>query len=337
MQVAGHFNNTLGFCIVTYNRSEYLKIFLTSLVNQAKKFNLPIYISDNNSTDSTVSVIREFQLHYNHIFLNVNSQNEGFYRNLIKAMSMADTEYIWIMDDDDVVNEGAVELILDNLKRSPDFLVLNSSDCNSDMEVKNGKIISCEEDQYYQKGQHSKLLLDMKNNGYFGIMISMVMKRSIVGNILAEMGQPNYKYFGNLYLPTIMFYRSIVNREGFFLCHPMVLRRPNMRTEEYAKFEREESALKWFTGDRYIALNALVEYGYEENIVKHILKSSLINHIFNALIIKYAQKEKMVIIGELRNYRLMPLPEKIVYAIFDIAPTFLVINLRRILQVARKM
>ena len=333
MSISGNLNRTLGFCITTYNRSEYLKIFLTSLVDQAKKFNLPINISDNDSTDSTVSVIKEFQLHYDHIFLNINSRNEGFYRNLIKVMNMADTEYIWIMDDDNIVNEGSVELILESLKKGPDFLVLNSSDCNSDMIVDQYKIINCEEDKHYRKGQHSKLLLDMKSNGYFGIMISMVMKRSIVENILAEMGQQNYKYFGNIYLPAIMFYRSIVNKEGFFLCHPMVLRRPNMRTEKYAKFEKGESALKWFTGDRYIALSALVEYGYEENIVKQVLKPSLVNHVFNAILIKYAQREKMVMISDLKNYRLMPSSEKLVYAIFDIAPLFLVEILRKILYV----
>lgn len=148
----------------------------------------------------------------------------------------------------------------------------------------------------------------------------MVLRRSIFADFLIEISQPKYKYFGNIYIPLIIFYRSIIDKCGMFVCEPLIMRRPNMRSENYAKFEKDESALKWFTGDRYVALSALVEYGYDEKVIKNILKSSIVSKIFNGIIVRSAQRGKMILVGELKNYKLMPVLDKLIYAIFDLLP-----------------
>lgn len=57
---------------------------------------------------------------------------------------MADTDYIWMMDDDDIIAEGTIKAILEKLYDNPDFLILNSSKCDSEMNVQKEKIIKCQ-------------------------------------------------------------------------------------------------------------------------------------------------------------------------------------------------
>ena len=210
--IRGESRPNLGICIPTFNRSDYLVVLLTSLVPQAHKYGAIIYISDNCSDDTTREIVYEFQKSYDNVIYERNTTNIGFYNNLIKVLKMARTRYIWMMDDDDIILDGAVELILTTLQSSPDFLILNSSDCNRDMSIKLPKIIDCVKNVYYKEGEHHKILFDLKKNGYFGIMVSMIIKKSIINDNLEIMGNSSYELFGNSYLPLLLFYRSIINR-----------------------------------------------------------------------------------------------------------------------------
>lgn len=112
----------LSICIPTYNRAKYLKELLDSIIVQLNgNAAVEICISDNASTDNTAQLVAEYNKKYTHIAYFKASQNEGFDRNLLKVVSLAEGEYCWLMGDDDKIEPGAIEYILDILNKYDDL------------------------------------------------------------------------------------------------------------------------------------------------------------------------------------------------------------------------
>lgn len=118
----------LAVCIPTYNRSEYLEQCLAALVPQAAATGISICLSDNASTDNTAQVIAKYQARYSRIFSTRQRENLGFDKNHKAVIGMADTEFAWLLGDDDVVLDGAVEKVIRTLSGNPscELLLLNA-------------------------------------------------------------------------------------------------------------------------------------------------------------------------------------------------------------------
>lgn len=70
----------VSICIPTYNRASYLQKCLDSLVGQPEFLNedVEIVISDNASTDNTMTIVHNYQKRYKNIQYYKNSKNCGF-------------------------------------------------------------------------------------------------------------------------------------------------------------------------------------------------------------------------------------------------------------------
>lgn len=244
----------LGICIPTFNRAGYLRENLDSIVPQFAVHGLPIFISDNCSDDGTDIVVKQFQAIYPNIQYRKNSENIGAYRNILAAIKMATTEYIWMMGDDDKVIEGAVDRILERLKTNIDFVVLNSIGYNSTMQIRNGNGIKCSEDRTIQKGSHEALITYL-SGAYHGFMSSMIIKRSIISNLVEEFDDVSFAQFGNSWLPLMLFYKAIVNKIGIVICDPALQSRLNHRPDKKNFFQ-------YFYIDHLSALLYLRKCGY---------------------------------------------------------------------------
>lgn len=90
-------------CIVTYNRSSYLKKCLPSVCNQSIKPQ-KVIIVDNNSTDDTCNVVDDFkssteiEIHY--VKMPENGGGAGGFKEAIRLSLKEDTDWVWLMDDD---------------------------------------------------------------------------------------------------------------------------------------------------------------------------------------------------------------------------------------------
>lgn len=83
-----------------YNGVKYLAEAINSLLNQSFK-NFELIISDNASTDATLSICREFEKQDKRIILLTNSRNIGIDRNHNKVLYAARGRYFhWAADDD---------------------------------------------------------------------------------------------------------------------------------------------------------------------------------------------------------------------------------------------
>ncbi len=118
----------LTICIPTYNRSTHLNNCLNSIYLNGKILDdIDICISDNNSTDNTYEIINFFKNKMN-IKYNKNENNIGVARNILKSISMSNSEFCWVIGDDDLLFDNAVEEVLKKINefKDTDFFYINS-------------------------------------------------------------------------------------------------------------------------------------------------------------------------------------------------------------------
>ena len=121
-------NILLTIAIPTYNRVNYLRRAVNSILPQLKDGKVEIVISDNASTDGTEEFVKQSTSHYPQIKYIRNKINIGPDGNFLQCYKVADGRYVWLLGDDDVIVEGAIQKILNYIKtspHSPDLIFLN--------------------------------------------------------------------------------------------------------------------------------------------------------------------------------------------------------------------
>ncbi len=125
----------LSICIPTYNRSRHLENCLQSIISneQIHQLDVQVCVSDNCSTDETADIVRAAQEKIP-INYSKNKENIGIARNFLKAVEMADSEFIWLVGDDDLFLPDALTKALKLIDNSPDvdFFFINSFHLTSD-------------------------------------------------------------------------------------------------------------------------------------------------------------------------------------------------------------
>lgn len=102
----------ISVSMCTYNGSEFLRNQLESIILQTHKVD-EIVISDDNSSDSTMSIICDYEKRYpGLISLYSNSENVGYVRNFEKCISKCTGDVIFLCDQDDIWDSTKVEEII---------------------------------------------------------------------------------------------------------------------------------------------------------------------------------------------------------------------------------
>ena len=108
----------LQLILITYNRDKFVRQTLSKIFNEKTPISdFDFLVIDNNSTDNTVNVVKEFAEKHKNIRYIKNKYNIGISGNIARAMELADKDYVWILGDDDVYdfsNWGEVENAINN-------------------------------------------------------------------------------------------------------------------------------------------------------------------------------------------------------------------------------
>lgn len=193
-------NTKLAICIPTYNRSSVLDFLLSDLIPKVKVFSIPIYISDNASTDSTADVVLRRKQSYEYIFYTRNNVNVGADRNFEAVLKMSECDYSWLLGDDDIIIDGAIEDVLSAVSaKSYDMLVVNGS--NRD----NTKLKCNLKSNVYH--DHNTLLVDL---WYTMTWIStLIYSKKIIDNANYE------KYYDTNFLQTTIIFEFLAVEKDF--------------------------------------------------------------------------------------------------------------------------
>jgi glycosyltransferase involved in cell wall biosynthesis len=119
----------LSICIPTYNRPQYLDNCLNSILTAKKNNNIKfeVCVSDNGSKEKINHFIKFYKKKIN-IKFNRFKKNRGFAINMLKTISMAEGEYVWVIGNDDLLLPNTFEKLdyLLNKNSHIDFFYINS-------------------------------------------------------------------------------------------------------------------------------------------------------------------------------------------------------------------
>ena len=113
-------NLDLTVLIPTYNRKSQLKRTLDALYGQSDK-DFKIFISDNNSNYSIENeVLKNYPTDFLQcITLHKQRANMGADMNIASVLASCDTQWGWLLGDDDAIDECAVENIKKKISENP--------------------------------------------------------------------------------------------------------------------------------------------------------------------------------------------------------------------------
>lgn len=105
----------------TFNGEKYLKEQLDSILSQTVKVD-EIIVCDDKSTDKTIEILEEYSLHNPTVFkIFKNDVTLRSVKNFEKAISLCDSDYIFLSDQDDIWNANKVEKTVSFFEHNPDL------------------------------------------------------------------------------------------------------------------------------------------------------------------------------------------------------------------------
>ncbi|MFQ2484591.1 glycosyltransferase family 2 protein [Aeromonas caviae] len=152
---------TVSVCMATYNGANYIKEQLESILIQLSP-NDEVIISDDGSTDNTISIIKA--INDSRVLLISNNTSHGVVANFNNALSYAKGDYVFLSDQDDIWLEGRVSRTLAFLDEY-DLVVSNCSVIDHNKEIIIGS--------YFNKTNSKKgFLKNIVSSSYLGCSLA---------------------------------------------------------------------------------------------------------------------------------------------------------------------
>ncbi|MEX1048427.1 MAG: glycosyltransferase family 2 protein [Akkermansiaceae bacterium] len=102
--------------IVTYHSAGQIEACLESVFSQRKRISQQVIVVDNDSRDETVEIVRE---KFPEVELVLPSANLGFAAGVNLGASLADSEFVLLLNPDTVILNHAVDVIVDFARKHP--------------------------------------------------------------------------------------------------------------------------------------------------------------------------------------------------------------------------
>lgn len=111
----------LTIVIPTHNRSKFLSKSLNILLPQIELYKeaVDLLVSDNCSDDDTREVVMGFKNRFTDCLIyNCNDKDEGYLFNFNIGVHLSNSEYIYLLGDDDIVPDGFVSSLLEIIQKN---------------------------------------------------------------------------------------------------------------------------------------------------------------------------------------------------------------------------
>ena len=156
--------------MATYNGEKYVEEQIKSILKNLST-NDELIISDDNSKDKTVNIIKKLQKQDKRIIL-INGPQQGVKKNFENALRKATGEYIFLADQDDVWRDNKIEEVLKVFKEDEEITLVVHDAIVFDSDT--GKILYKSFFEYRNSGRG--VLKNIYKNTYIGCCMALSSK-----------------------------------------------------------------------------------------------------------------------------------------------------------------
>jgi glycosyltransferase involved in cell wall biosynthesis len=122
-------NIKLTILMPSYNKEQYIKEAIDSVLLQKTDFNFKLVVTDDGSTDRTIEIVKNYIAKYpEKIVLLPSEKNQGLLSNIIKGYKYMDSQYFCVLDADDYYTDyNFYQKAIDFLDKHPDYNIYASN------------------------------------------------------------------------------------------------------------------------------------------------------------------------------------------------------------------
>lgn len=115
--------STLGICIPTYKRPDFLRRCVLSALDAAGDRPVRVFIADDSMDETNIALYTELRTRLDAITVHRNPINLGIDDNIQQAVDLCDCDYAWIVGEDDYFLPGSVQRVHDLLQATSNAFI----------------------------------------------------------------------------------------------------------------------------------------------------------------------------------------------------------------------
>lgn len=147
--------------VPSYNHGKYIVERIESILKQTYE-NIELIVIDDKSTDDSIEIINELKDKYGFTFIQ-NKKNSGSPFSAWESVcKLANGEYIWICESDDVAETNFIEVALEQFHKCPEAVMFYASSNVIDNESKK---IGHTDNYFHDIWKETRWDTDFKNDG----------------------------------------------------------------------------------------------------------------------------------------------------------------------------
>ncbi len=241
----------LSIIVPIYNAGKYLSNLLNSIIKQINK-DIEIILIDDGSTDDSLQICNDYGKKCSNIIVkSIKNSGSGIARNT--GIKMANGEYLFFPDSDDLVCDNAINVIMESIKEKPDYVVYSYYQQYRDDEK--SQLIKLEDDQLngeQLRKDYTQCLIPSSKIYLQGAPWNKVFKKSIIDDNNLEFPQLK-RHQDDVFIINYISYANKIK----IVSEPIYIYYQNMSFDESLKFPKN-----------YFEIRKNVYYIFKENLEK---------------------------------------------------------------------
>lgn len=124
----------LSVALPVFNFAEFLPAALHSILDQNCGQDVEVVVTDGASTDDTPAIMERMCAIYPNLAYNRLPLKGGIDKDMALAVAATRGEYVWLFSGDDIMHDGALAFMLDQISSGDDVYLCRHAECTSWME-----------------------------------------------------------------------------------------------------------------------------------------------------------------------------------------------------------
>lgn len=204
----------LSICMATYNRGAFIGRTLDSILPQMGP-DIELVVVDGASPDETPQVMALRAAADPRIRYFRETENAGFDGDFDKAVGYARGEFCWLLCDDDLLHDGAVDRVLQALRGDPDLVVVNARVMNySFSEELVPRLMKVAADRDFGPQDRDDLFVEVAN--YLSFIGGVVIRRE------SWQARDRKSYYGSLFVHMGVIFQSPPLGRAHLIAEPLI-------------------------------------------------------------------------------------------------------------------